>query len=599
MLNGIIASEGIAIGKTVIHVEQELVLPEYTVAKEDVEKEFETFKQARAEAINQLDALYNDVLAKLGKEEAEVFEGHMEIADDEVLEEEVLEFIQQGHSVTVAIHKAIECNVEMLLEVDKDYIRERVADFRDVGSRITKIILGISTSGLNNLDDNSIILANDLTPSDTAQLDLNKVLGFVTEIGGRTSHSAIMARSLEIPALVGCQKACSEIKEGELIILDAINNELISNPSEEQLAKARDLQEQLIAEKNELLKLKDAPAVTLDGKHFELCANIGTPKDAEGAVANGAEGIGLYRTEFLFMDRNSMPSEQVQFEAYKAVADTMQDKPVIIRTLDIGGDKELPYMDLPSELNPFLGWRAIRMCLDRPEILQTQLRAILRASAFGKLRIMFPMVISVQEVKQLKAHVEQAKASLREQSVTFDEQIEVGIMIETPAAVMIADQLIAHLDFFSIGTNDLTQYILAVDRGNMSIAHLYDSFSPSVLRAIKRVIDASHAAGKWTGMCGEFAGDEQAALILAGMGLDEFSMSAPSVLKIKSVLRKQDGARLEALAKQCLSAEDGEEVRRMVAGFTLSYRPLRQAQRQSPETMDTLNIVSLDSQVFL
>ena len=569
MLNGIIASEGIAIGKAVIHVEQELILPEYTVAREDVQKEFETFKQAKAEAVSQLDALYNDVLAKLGEEEAEVFEGHMEIADDESLEEEVLEFIQQGHSVTVAIHKAIESNVDMLLEVDKDYIRERVADFRDVGSRITKIILGLSTSGLNNLDDNSIILANDLTPSDTAQLDLNKVLGFVTEIGGRTSHSAIMARSLEIPALVGCQKACSEIKEGELIILDAINNELIANPSEEQLAKARDLQEQLIAEKNELLKLKDAPAVTLDGKHFELCANIGTPKDAEGAVANGAEGIGLYRTEFLFMDRSSMPSEQVQFEAYKAVAETMQDKPVIIRTLDIGGDKELPYMDLPSELNPFLGWRAIRMCLDRPEILQTQLRAILRASAFGKLRIMFPMVISVQEVKQLKAHVEQAKASLREQSAAFDEQIEVGIMIETPAAVMIADQLIAQLDFFSIGTNDLTQYILAVDRGNESIAHLYDSFSPSVLRAIKRVIDASHAAGKWTGMCGEFAGDEQAALILAGLGLDEFSMSAPSVLKIKSVLRKQDSTRLEALAEQCLNAEDGEKVRQLVAGFTL------------------------------
>ena len=569
MLNGIIASEGIAIGKAVVHVEQEMVLPEYTVAKEDVQKEFETFKQAKAEAISQLDALYNDVLAKLGEEEAEVFEGHMEIADDESLEEEVLDFIQQGHSVTVAIHKAIENNVEMLLEVDKDYIRERVADFRDVGSRMTKIILGISTSGLNNLDDNSIILANDLTPSDTAQLDLNKVLGFVTEMGGRTSHSAIMARSLEIPALVGCQNACSDIKEGELIILDAINNELMANPSEEQLAKARDLQEQLIAEKNELLKLKDAPAVTLDGKHFELCANIGTPKDAEGAVANGAEGIGLYRTEFLFMDRSSMPSEQVQFEAYKAVAETMQDKPVIIRTLDIGGDKELPYMDLPSELNPFLGWRAIRMCLDRPEILQTQLRAILRASAFGKLRIMFPMVISVQEVKQLKAHVEQAKASLREQSAAFDEQIEVGIMIETPAAVMIADQLIAQLDFFSIGTNDLTQYILAVDRGNESIAHLYDSFSPSVLRAIKRVIDASHAAGKWTGMCGEFAGDEQAALILAGLGLDEFSMSAPSVLKIKSVLRKQDSTRLEALAEQCLNAEDGEDVRQLVAGFTL------------------------------
>ena len=354
MLNGIIASEGIAIGKAVIHVEQELVLPDYTVAKESIQDELQKFKKAKVEAISQLDALYNDVLAKLGEEEADVFEGHMEIADDESLAEEVLEFIEQGYPAATATHKAIESNVEMLLEVDKDYIRERVTDFRDVGARIIKIILGISTSSLSDLEENSIILANDLTPSDTAQLDLNKVLGFVTEIGGRTSHSAIMARSLEIPALVGCQNACSEIKKGELIILDAINNELIINPSEEQLATARSIQEKLIAEKSKLLKLKDTPAVTLDGRRYELCANIGTPKDAEGALANGAEGIGLYRTEFLFMNRSSMPCEQVQFEAYKAVAEEMQGKPVIIRTLDIGGDKELPYMDLPSELNPFL-----------------------------------------------------------------------------------------------------------------------------------------------------------------------------------------------------------------------------------------------------
>lgn len=567
MLNGIIASEGIAIGKAVIHVEQELVLPEYSVSAEEVAAEFQTFKSAQAEAVSQLDALYNEMLTKLGEEEAEVFEGHMEIADDESLEEDVLELIKEGHPAAVATHKTIESNVEMLLELEADYMKERVADFRDVGSRIIKLILDVSSTGLSDLEENSIVLANDLTPSDTAQLDLDKVLGFVTEIGGRTSHSAIMARSLEIPALVGCQTACTDIKDGEQIILDAINNQLIANPSEEQLSEARKLQEKLAADKDELLKLKDLPAVTQDGKHFELCANIGTPKDAEGAVANGAEGVGLYRTEFLFMDRATMPCEEVQFKAYKAVAETMKDMPVIIRTLDIGGDKELPYMDLPSELNPFLGWRAIRMCLDRPEILQTQLRAILRASAFGKLRIMFPMVISVQEVKQLKAHVEQAKESLRGEEIAFDEQIEVGIMIETPAAVMIADQLISQLDFFSIGTNDLTQYILAVDRGNENIAHLYDSFSPSVLRAIKRVIDASHEAGKWTGMCGEFAGDEKAALILAGLGLDEFSMSAPSVLKIKKVLREQSHESLQALAEQCLNAEDGDQVRNLVAEF--------------------------------
>ena len=567
MLNGIIASEGIAIGKAVIHVAQEIALPDYPVAPENVTSEFARFTQARSETIKQLDSLYNSVLAKLGEEEAEVFEGHMEIADDEALEEEVQELIESGVCAPLAVHQVIESNVNTLLQLEGDYLRERAADFRDVGSRIIKIMLGLSTEGLSNLDDNSIVLANDLTPSDTAQLDLNKVLGFVTEIGGRTSHSAIMARSLEIPALVGCQNACSIIKHGDPLILDAINNRLIANPTPEQLDEAVAVQNQLKADKQALLQYKDTTTVTKDGRHFELCANIGTPKDAEAAVANGADGIGLYRTEFLFMDRSSMPSEQIQFDAYKTVAETMQGKSVIIRTLDIGGDKELPYLELPKELNPFLGWRAIRMCLDRPEILQTQLRAILRASAFGKLRIMFPMVIAVSEVKQLKAHVENAKASLRAENIAFDENIEIGIMIETPAAVMIADQLIEHLDFFSIGTNDLTQYILAVDRGNENIAHLYDSFSPSVLRAIKQVIDASHAAGKWTGMCGEFAGDAQAALILAGMGLDEFSMSAPSILKIKKELLKQDSNELAELSRQCLNAQDADEVRQMIAEF--------------------------------
>ena len=568
MLNGIIASEGIAIGTAVIHVAQEISLPDYPVAPENVPGEFARFTEARSETIKQLDSLYNSVLAKLGEEEAEVFEGHMEIADDEALEEEVLELIESGICAPLAVHKVIENNANALLQLDGDYLRERAADFRDVGSRIIKIMLGLSTEGLSNLDDNSIVLANDLTPSDTAQLDLNKVLGFVTEIGGRTSHSAIMARSLEIPALVGCQNACSDIKHGDPLILDAINNRLIANPTPEQLDEAVAVQNQLKADKQALLQYKDTTTVTKDGRHFELCANIGTPKDAEAAVANGADGIGLYRTEFLFMDRSSMPSEQVQFDAYKTVAETMNGKSVIIRTLDIGGDKELPYLELPKELNPFLGWRAIRMCLDRPEILQTQLRAILRASAFGKLRIMFPMVIAVSEVKQLKAHVENAKASLRAEHIAFDENIEIGIMIETPAAVMIADQLIEHLDFFSIGTNDLTQYILAVDRGNENIAHLYDSFSPSVLRAIKQVIDASHAAGKWTGMCGEFAGDAQAALVLAGMGLDEFSMSAPSILKIKKELLKQDSSELAELSRQCLNAQDADEVRQIIAAFS-------------------------------
>ncbi len=564
MIKGIIASEGIAIGKAVIHCEQELILPDYKVTEDQVHNEIERFKMAREQTTAQLDRLYREMLGKFGEEEAAVFEGHMMVAEDEELEEEIFSLIGEGKPSAVATHEAIQSNVQLLETLEDAYLRERVADFRDVGLRLVKNILGIRISGLENLEENSIVIANDLTPSDTAQLDLDKVIGFVTDIGGRTSHSAIMARSLEIPAMVGCQQATTAILHGDQLILDAINNQIIVNPTDEQLTAARAQQDALISARNELAKLKDLPAVTVDGKHFELCANIGTPKDVDGALRNGAEGVGLYRTEFLFMDRNSLPSEEVQFQAYKEVAESMGERPVIIRTLDIGGDKDLPYLDLPKELNPFLGWRAVRMCLDRPEILQTQLRAILRASAFGKLRIMFPMVISVNEVMQLKAHVEQAKQTLRDLGIAFDEQCELGIMIETPAAVMIADQLIEELDFFSIGTNDLTQYILAVDRGNENIAHLYDSFSPSVLRAVKLVIDASHAAGKWTGMCGEFAGDERAALILAGLGLDEFSMSAPSVPMIKKILREQNSEKLKELAEQCLKARDADTVRNLV-----------------------------------
>ncbi|MFK0573678.1 phosphoenolpyruvate-protein phosphotransferase PtsI [Endozoicomonas sp.] len=564
MIKGIIASEGIAIGKAVIHCEQALILPEYKVTADQVHNEIERFKKAREQTTTQLGNLYREMLGKFGEEEAAVFEGHMMVAEDEELEAEVFALIDEGKPAAVATHEAIQANIQLLETLEDAYLKERAADFRDVGLRLVKNILGIRIAGLENLEENSIVIANDLTPSDTAQLDLDKVIGFVTDIGGRTSHSAIMARSLEIPAMVGCHNATTTILHGDPLILDAVNNQIIVNPTEEQLTAARAQQDALISARNELAKLKDLPAVTLDGKHFELCANIGTPKDVEGVLRNGAEGVGLYRTEFLFMDRNSLPSEEVQFQAYREVAESMQGMPVIIRTLDIGGDKDLPYLDMPKELNPFLGWRAIRMCLDRPEILLTQLRAILRASAFGKLRIMFPMVISVSEVLQLKAHVEQARQSLRDQGIAFDEQCELGIMIETPAAVMIADQLIEELDFFSIGTNDLTQYILAVDRGNQNIAHLYDSFSPSVLRAVKQVIDASHAAGKWTGMCGEFAGDERAALILAGLGLDELSMSAPSVPMIKKILREQNSEQLKSLAEQCLKARDADTVRSLV-----------------------------------
>ncbi len=410
-------------------------------------------------------------------------------------------------------------------------------------------------------------MAKDLTPSETAQLNLKKVLGFITDLGGRTSHTSIMARSLELPAIVGTGSITSQVKNGDALILDAVNNQVFINPPADTVESLKEIQDQYLSEKTEMAKLKDLPAITLDGHQVEVCANIGTVRDVAGAERNGAEGVGLYRTEFLFMDRESLPTEEEQFAAYKAVAEAMGSQAVIVRTMDIGGDKDLPYMNLPKEDNPFLGWRAIRIAMDRKEILHAQLRAILRASAFGKLRIMFPMIISVEEVRLLKDELQTLKAQLREEGKAFDESIEVGIMVETPASAVIARHLAKEVDFFSIGTNDLTQYTLAVDRGNDRISHLYNPMSPSVLALVKQVIDASHAAGKWTGMCGELAGDERATLLLLGMGLDEFSMSAISIPRIKKIIRNTNFEDAKALAEQALEQPTADDLMALVNQF--------------------------------
>ncbi|KAG1716491.1 hypothetical protein ID866_629 [Astraeus odoratus] len=369
-----------------------------------------------------------------------------------------------------------------------------------------------------------------------------------------------MARSLELPAIVGTGSVTSQVKNGDYLILDAVNNLVYVNPTNEEIEKLRAVQEQVATEKAELAKLKDLPAITLDGHQVEVCANIGTVRDVDGAERNGAEGVGLYRTEFLFMDRDALPTEEEQFAAYKAVAEACGSQAVIVRTMDIGGDKELPYMNFPKEENPFLGWRAVRIAMDRKEILRDQVRAILRASAFGKLRIMFPMIISVEEVRALKKEIEIYKQELRDEGKAFDESIEIGVMVETPAAATIARHLAKEVDFFSIGTNDLTQYTLAVDRGNDMISHLYQPMSPSVLNLIKQVIDASHAEGKWTGMCGELAGDERATLLLLGMGLDEFSMSAISIPRIKKIIRNTNFEDAKVLAEQALAQPTTDEL---------------------------------------
>ncbi|UPT57146.1 phosphoenolpyruvate-protein phosphotransferase PtsI [Dickeya zeae] len=568
MISGILVSPGIAFGKALLLKDDEIVINRKKISADQVEQEIELFLTGRAKASQQLEAIKQKAAETLGPEKEAIFEGHIMLLEDEEFEQEIISLIKDEHaSADAAAFSVIETQAKALEELDDEYLKERAADMRDIGKRLLKNILGMQIVDLGDIQDEVILIAKDLTPSETAQLNLNKVLGFITDIGGRTSHTSIMARSLELPAIVGTTDATQKIKNGDFVILDGVNNKIYLNPDQATIEQLKAVQEQYNTEKYELAKLKDLPAITLDGHEVEVCANIGTVRDIAGAERNGAEGVGLYRTEFLFMDRDALPTEEEQFQAYKAVAEAMGAQAVIVRTMDIGGDKDLPYMDLPKEENPFLGWRAIRICLDRKEILHSQLRAILRASAFGKLRIMFPMIISVEEVRTLKAELEMLKAQLRAENKAFDETIEVGVMVETPAAAAIAHHLAKEVDFFSIGTNDLTQYTLAVDRGNELISHLYNPMSPAVLTLIKQVIDASHAEGKWTGMCGELAGDERATLLLLGMGLDEFSMSAISIPRIKKIIRNANYEDAKALAEQALAQPTAEELSSLVSRF--------------------------------
>ncbi|MBP1132721.1 MULTISPECIES: phosphoenolpyruvate-protein phosphotransferase PtsI [Serratia] len=568
MISGILVSPGIAFGKALLLKEDEIVINRKKISADDVEQEVSRFLAGRAKASEQLEAIKTKAGETFGEEKEAIFEGHIMLLEDEELEQEIIALIKDElASADAAAYTIIEGQAKALEELDDEYLKERAADVRDIGKRLLQNILGLAIVDLSAIQDEVILVATDLTPSETAQLNLDKVLGFITDLGGRTSHTSIMARSLELPAIVGTSDVTKQVKNDDYLILDAVNNKIYVNPTADVIDQLKAEQNQYVTEKNDLAKLKDLPAITLDGHQVEVCANIGTVRDVAGAERNGAEGVGLYRTEFLFMDRDSLPTEDEQFQAYKAVAEAMGSQAVIVRTMDIGGDKDLPYMNLPKEENPFLGWRAIRIAMDRREILHAQLRAILRASAFGKLRIMFPMIISVEEVRDLKGEIETLKAQLREEGKAFDETIEVGVMVETPAAAVIAHHLAKEVDFFSIGTNDLTQYTLAVDRGNELISHLYNPMSPSVLSLIKQVIDASHAEGKWTGMCGELAGDERATLLLLGMGLDEFSMSAISIPRIKKIIRNTNFEDVKALAAQALAQPTAQDLMNCVNKF--------------------------------
>ncbi|HHT7628997.1 phosphoenolpyruvate-protein phosphotransferase PtsI [Pasteurella multocida] len=568
MISGIPASPGIVFGKALVLKEEKIVLDMQKISESQIDSEIARFYQGRNAAVEQLSAIRDRAAKTLGEEKAAIFEGHLMILEDEELEEEIIDYLRTNKvNAGVAASKIIDQQVTMLSEIDDEYLRERAGDIRDIGNRLIKNILGMHIVDLGDINEEAILVAYDLTPSETAQLNLDKVLGFITDIGGRTSHTSIMARSLELPAIVGTNHVTSQVNTGDYLILDAVNNVVYVNPSQDEITRLEGLQQKLLEEKAELAKLKDLPALTLDGHRVDVVANIGTIRDVDGADRNGAEGVGLYRTEFLFMDREQLPTEEEQFVAYKDVVEAMNGRLVILRTMDIGGDKELPYLNLPKEMNPFLGWRAIRIALDRREILHAQLRAVLRASAFGKLAVMFPMIISVEEIRELKSVIETLKQELRNEGKAFDESIQIGVMVETPSAAVNAKFLAKEVDFFSIGTNDLTQYTLAVDRGNELISHLYNPMSPSVLSLIKQVIDASHAEGKWTGMCGELAGDEKAAVLLLGMGLDEFSMSAISVPRIKKLIRNVNYEDTKALAMKALQQPTAVEIEQLVEDF--------------------------------
>lgn len=568
MLKGIAASDGIAAAKAYMLVQPDLSFTETRI--DDPEAEVKRLDDALAASKKELELIKAKATENLGAEEAEVFEAHLTILADPELIGQIKDKI---NSDKVNAEAALKSVTDMFISMfesmtDNAYMQERAGDIRDVTKRVMSHLLGVTLPNPALINEEVVIVAHDLTPSDTAQLDRNFVKGFITDIGGRTSHSAIMSRTLEIAAVVGSGNATSEVKDGDMVIIDGIEGDAIVNPSEDQLAEYKQKAADFAAQKAEWKLLKDAKSVTADGKEVTLAANIGTPDDVVGANDNGAEAVGLFRSEFLYMNSAELPTEDEQFEAYKKAIEGMNGKQVVVRTMDIGGDKELPYLPLPKEENPFLGYRAIRISLDRQDIFRTQLRALLRASAFGRLAIMFPMIATVNEFKQAKAIFEEEKANLVAAGVKVSDDIEVGMMMEIPAAAMIADKLAKYADFFSIGTNDLIGYTMAADRGNERVSYLYQPYNPSILRLVKRIIDASHAEGKWTGMCGEMAGDQVAVPLLAGLGLDEFSMSATSILKTRSLMKTLDTTKMQELADKALDCETAEEVTALVEEYT-------------------------------
>ena len=559
MIKGIAASAGIAVSK-VFKLKQPVLNIERIEGK-NADEEIQKLKDAIEASKKDILEIKEKAVGKLSDEDLAIFDAHLMVAEDPEFVGQIEEMIQNDSvNADFAVDQVAEMFVGMFEGMDDPYFKERAADIKDVTFRIKCHLMGVKIPDLSTINEEVVIVAEDLTPSDTAQLNREFVKGFATEIGGRTSHSAIMARSLEIPAVVGAGSLLDKIEHGDEIILDAIEGSIIFNPTDDQkeeyIAKAKAHQEH----RESLKVLKDAESVTLDGHKVELAGNIGTPNDVEGVLNNGGEGVGLYRTEFLYMDSNDFPTEEEQYIAYKKVLEEVAPGRVVVRTLDIGGDKELDYLDLPEEMNPFLGYRAIRLCLDQEDVFRPQIRALLRASVHGKLSIMFPMIATIQEFRDAKAIVESEKKNLSKEGIPYSDDIELGMMVEIPAAAVLADQFAKEVDFFSIGTNDLIQYSMAADRMNERVSYLYQPYNPSILRLIKMTIDGGHKEGKWVGMCGEMAGDERAIPLLLGLGLDEFSMSASSILEARNIIRNLKYEDMKVLSEKALNATTTEEV---------------------------------------
>lgn len=559
MFKGIAGSEGIGIGRVVIIEEHEAVIEDKTIT--DVDAEIQRVQSAIEKFVNVTTEMADKMEATVGAKDADILRGHIMLLRDPTIEEQIVALIR-SEKVTAekALDQVLEQTAELFAQIPDELLQQRATDFRDIKTRIVKILLGIEELDISAVPAGTVLVAKDLTPSMTAGIVPENIAGVLTEVGGRTSHSAILARAMEIPAVLSIEGICSQVKNGDMVVLDGTRGEAIVNPDEAAVSEYEKKLEEYKKDKELLKKYTGKPTVSKDGTKVELVCNIGKPEDAKKVVECDGEGIGLFRTEFLFMDRDSLPTEEEQFEAYKSAAETLAGKPVIIRTLDIGGDKEIPYLGLEKEDNPFLGFRAIRFCLQRKDIYETQLKALVRASAFGKIKVMVPLVTGVDELRQVKAMIADIMKEYDAAGVAYNKDLEVGVMMETPAACLMADALAKEAAFFSIGTNDLTGYTMAVDRGNAKVAYLYSAYNPAVLRAIKRIIECGKKEGIMVGMCGEAAADEKLIPLLLAFGLDEFSVSATSVLRTRKTISECDIKEYRELADRVMKCVTEEEV---------------------------------------